>query len=272
MPFSPKAKEIALVSSRRSCCICHEFAGLYTQVHHIVQEADGGPNTLGNAIVLCSRCHGEVGHYNDRHPIGNKYTHSELKGHRDEWWKWCKENPTAPNFKHPIYVSPASSKLLVGDIYHEAHVVVYNSTDFIHYNICVKIGFQLAHIPSSRVILEGLSTKSERSARVGTFSVGGDAYLLYGKDGSGAEARYLFISTLESKASVRFRLKVKRLPGKSNPDQKVLTVHSVTSFELEPSHLQISSNEGTALPFTLPEPFVAQGINILVIHDEGGMS
>jgi 5-methylcytosine-specific restriction endonuclease McrA len=60
MPFSPSTKVEALVKSRRCCCVCRDFAGLYTNVHHIIPEAQGGPDTLDNAIVLCLRCHGEV--------------------------------------------------------------------------------------------------------------------------------------------------------------------------------------------------------------------
>jgi hypothetical protein len=72
VPFPTAVREEALFRSRRSCSLCNEFAGLYTDVHHIVQEADGGPNTLENALPLCDRCHGEVGHYNARHPKGTK--------------------------------------------------------------------------------------------------------------------------------------------------------------------------------------------------------
>jgi hypothetical protein len=89
MPFSAETKEAALVKSRRYCCVCHEFAGRSVNVHHIIQEADGGPNKLDNAIVLCLRCHAEAGHYNLHHPLGTKYSPSELRRHRDEWWKYC---------------------------------------------------------------------------------------------------------------------------------------------------------------------------------------
>lgn len=88
MPFSKKVREEALVKSGRYCCICHIHAGRDAEVHHIVQEADGGRNTLDNAIVLCSKCHGEAGHYNPRHPRGTKYSPSELLRHRDEWWAY----------------------------------------------------------------------------------------------------------------------------------------------------------------------------------------
>jgi hypothetical protein len=96
MPFSPSTKVEALVKSRRCCCVCRDFAGLYTNVHHIIPEAQGGPDTLDNAIALCLRCHGEAGHYNPNHPIGNKYSPTELRKHREIWWKWCEQHPTVP--------------------------------------------------------------------------------------------------------------------------------------------------------------------------------
>jgi hypothetical protein len=89
VPFSSALRIGALVKSRRKCCVCGQFAGRDAEVHHIVQEADGGPNTINNAIVLCSRCHGEAGHYNPRHPRGTKYSPAELRRHRDAWWRYC---------------------------------------------------------------------------------------------------------------------------------------------------------------------------------------
>ena len=65
-------------------------------MHHIIQEADSGPNTLANAIVLCPRCHAEAGHFNARHPLGTKYSVKELIRHRDQWWDHCAANPDEP--------------------------------------------------------------------------------------------------------------------------------------------------------------------------------
>jgi hypothetical protein len=86
MPFPDSIREDTLVRSGRRCCVCHEFAGRAINVHHIIQEADGGPNAIDNAIVLCLRCHSEAGHFNSRYPIGTKYSPSELRRHRDNWW------------------------------------------------------------------------------------------------------------------------------------------------------------------------------------------
>ena len=92
MCFPQKVKQEALTRSRRCCCVCHEFAGRSAEVHHIVQTANGGSDDLENAIVLCPRCHAEAGHYNSNHPKGNKYSPEELKKHRENWWRFCKNN------------------------------------------------------------------------------------------------------------------------------------------------------------------------------------
>jgi hypothetical protein len=95
VPFPDSVREDSLVRSHRRCCVCHEFAGRNVNVHHVVQEAAGGPNTLENSIVLCLRCHAEAGHYNPKHPLGTKYSPSELRRHRDQWWEYCRNNPVA---------------------------------------------------------------------------------------------------------------------------------------------------------------------------------
>ncbi|OOG58249.1 hypothetical protein B0E47_05135 [Rhodanobacter sp. B05] len=96
MPFPTNIRQEAIVRSHRRCCVCHEFGGRSVSVHHIVQEADGGPNTLENAICLCLRCHAEAGHFNPRHPLGTKYSPAELAAHRDQWWAHCASHPHEP--------------------------------------------------------------------------------------------------------------------------------------------------------------------------------
>src|SRR5664279_3673055 len=93
MPFPDSVRKESLVRSHRHCCVCHNFSGRDVNVHHIILESDGGPNTLDNAIVLCLRCHYEAGHYNPKHPLGTKYSPEELRRHRDQWWELCKINP-----------------------------------------------------------------------------------------------------------------------------------------------------------------------------------
>jgi hypothetical protein len=96
MSFPDSVREESLVKSHRRCCVCHEFAGRSINVHHIIQEADGGPNILENSIALCLRCHAEAGHFNSRHSLGTKYSLNELRRHRDQWWDHCTKNPEEP--------------------------------------------------------------------------------------------------------------------------------------------------------------------------------
>ena len=86
MPFSPQVKIEVLAACGRCCCICHKFCGIKIECHHIVQEADGGPNTIGNCMPLCFDCHADMLSYDDRHPKGTKYRPDELRLHRDRWF------------------------------------------------------------------------------------------------------------------------------------------------------------------------------------------
>jgi hypothetical protein len=58
------------------------------ECNHIVPEAQGGADTLDNCIPFCFDCHADVGHYNAKHPKGNKYTGGT--GHRDRWYEKVK--------------------------------------------------------------------------------------------------------------------------------------------------------------------------------------
>lgn len=93
MPFSASIKESALRNSRYCCCICNEFAGLDTNVQHIIQEEKGGSNNLVNAVVLCNRCYQEVELFNEQSSTDRTYSPYRLKKHRDAWWQWCALNP-----------------------------------------------------------------------------------------------------------------------------------------------------------------------------------
>lgn len=90
MPFPKNVRDEALVLAARHCCVCHRYKGLKIEVHHIVHESKGGPNTLKNAIVLCFDCHTDAGHYNPQHPKGTKFSPSELRLARNRWHKIVK--------------------------------------------------------------------------------------------------------------------------------------------------------------------------------------
>ena len=98
MSFSPKVQEDALVACGRFCCICHRFAGPKIEIHHIIQKADGGSDDFDNAIPLCLDCHADMGKADAHHPGRKAYTASELKRHRENWYKRVADNtPVQPD-------------------------------------------------------------------------------------------------------------------------------------------------------------------------------
>ena len=92
MSFSNKIKEEILVASARHCCVCHRHKGVKVEVHHIVPKEQGGEDVYENAIALCFDCHSDAGHYYAKHPKGTKFSPSELRRHKEEWFKIVKAN------------------------------------------------------------------------------------------------------------------------------------------------------------------------------------
>lgn len=82
-----------LAQVHRRCCICHRFCGVKMETDHIQPRAEGGSDEIENAIPLCFECHAEVHSYNVQHPRGRKFRAEELKAHKEQWLKICRENP-----------------------------------------------------------------------------------------------------------------------------------------------------------------------------------
>ena len=87
MTVPAEIRDQVLTSSARHCCVCHRSVGLYIEVHHIIQKADSGSDSLDNLIALCFECHGAAGHYNARHARGTRYSPTELRRARDAWYE-----------------------------------------------------------------------------------------------------------------------------------------------------------------------------------------
>jgi hypothetical protein len=82
MPFSEGIKQKVRYLSRNCCVICKKFF-LPCEVHHIIKESEGGPNTLDNAVLLCRNHHEEFGH--ETIHIGY------IKKEREKWYTHCKK-------------------------------------------------------------------------------------------------------------------------------------------------------------------------------------
>jgi hypothetical protein len=91
--FRPEEVEALLVACHRRCCICHRFCGVKMEIDHVEGAAADASGNIANAIPLCFECHAEVHHYNPEHPRGRRLHASELKAHRDQWLKLCREHP-----------------------------------------------------------------------------------------------------------------------------------------------------------------------------------
>jgi hypothetical protein len=95
MPFSPSVKSKALIAAAGHCCVCHRFEAGHVEVHHILPQAEGGPDTLENAIALCFDCHTWAGHYNGKHPKGSRYAPDMLRAAKTSWYKLVAAGPIA---------------------------------------------------------------------------------------------------------------------------------------------------------------------------------
>jgi hypothetical protein len=259
MGFLSKVKEEALVRSRRCCCICWHFAGLYTNVHHIVQEADGGANDLDNAIALCLRCHGEVGHYNDRHPIGNKYPPSEVRGHRDAWWKWCETNVSAPLPHDPISVSPTAIRVTGGGWGGQTPLTIHNKSSNVYYAVWVKIAVGIAGRRAEDFAIEGFNSPDALTASIGGVKISGDALVIFGPDESQSDSLYLVISKINPATALTYTVTVQ---GRENGGCVQIPVMILAfSADLQAPPLIQKPGE-VALSFTPPEPMAPRGYRV----------
>ncbi len=55
-----KTVSVVLVKCARHCCICRRFSPLQIQVHHIIEQCDGGTHDEDNLIPICISCHSMV--------------------------------------------------------------------------------------------------------------------------------------------------------------------------------------------------------------------
>jgi len=262
MSFPKAVREEALVNSRRSCCVCHEFAGLYTNVHHIISEASGGSTDIDNAIVLCLRCHGEVGHYNPNHPIGNKYSPEELRRHKEKWCLHCERNPTKSLPTHPISISPNAFRLVAGKWQTKITLKVINRSDEILYDVAVKISVRVSGIEIKDIRIETQKREFELTHEISGYEFVGDVIRLNGKDSADLEACVLYIHSIEPREAVSFIVsnKSKKFP---TPQHKQHAVISLLGFSEEPSEMLVQENQA-AVKIQSYENWDVAGIEVII--------
>src|SRR5262245_13410259 len=80
MPFPESVKKDAKRRSNYRCVVCEQP---FVEVHHIIPDGQGGPDTIDNAAPLCGGCHQRYG--------GNPELRKQLREIRDWWWERCAE-------------------------------------------------------------------------------------------------------------------------------------------------------------------------------------
>lgn len=76
MPFTESVKLEAKRRSNFQCAACRQP---FVDVHHLIPQAEGGPDTLENACPLCGGCHNLFG--------GNPEKRKQLREMRDFQWE-----------------------------------------------------------------------------------------------------------------------------------------------------------------------------------------
>jgi len=63
------------------------------ETDHMKPQAEGGDDSIENAIPVCFDCHAEIHSYNPKHPRGRMYTSDELNKHKERWLRICADLP-----------------------------------------------------------------------------------------------------------------------------------------------------------------------------------
>jgi hypothetical protein len=145
--FNRDEVDALLIRCHRRCCICHRYCGAKIETDHIVPKADGGDNSIDNALPVCFDCHAEAHAFNPSHPKGRPFTPNELRGHKEQWLRICQERPE-------IFLD-ATRDVDVGPL--------QGLLDELDYNLTISagldfrtLGFQFRETQMDRAIREGV--------------------------------------------------------------------------------------------------------------------
>jgi hypothetical protein len=78
MPFSEQQKLQIKRRAHFRCCLCHDLG---VEIHHIIPQAEGGPDIEDNAAPVCPTCHEKYGD----NPKKRKF----IREARDFWYELC---------------------------------------------------------------------------------------------------------------------------------------------------------------------------------------
>jgi hypothetical protein len=83
LPFMPFTEALKLTVKKKahfSCCLCHSLG---VEIHHVIPQEEGGPDTEDNAAPLCPSCHETYG--------ANQQKRKFIKDVRDFWYEICEK-------------------------------------------------------------------------------------------------------------------------------------------------------------------------------------
>jgi hypothetical protein len=105
MPFSESLKADLRRRSDMRCCICQNIG---VEIHHIIPEAESGPDTEENAAPLCPSCHETYG----ANPTKRKF----IREARDNWLEACARQVSAFEKGLSKLIELASKGITAGDL------------------------------------------------------------------------------------------------------------------------------------------------------------
>ncbi|CDH33221.1 HNH endonuclease [Xenorhabdus bovienii] len=91
-----------LVNCARHCSLCRQFVPLNIQVHHIVEQCNGGTHEEDNLIPVCANCHTAI---HTRMGMTKNFSKRELKGHRDKVYEMVEKG-----------LLPIKNQVITGDL------------------------------------------------------------------------------------------------------------------------------------------------------------
>jgi hypothetical protein len=105
MPFSESLKTDIRRRSDMCCCLCHNIG---VEIHHIIPEANGGPDIEENAAPLCPTCHETYG----ANPTKRKF----IREARDNWLEVCAQRFSASDISSGVLIELASKLVTKEDL------------------------------------------------------------------------------------------------------------------------------------------------------------
>lgn len=101
MPFSDALRESVKDQCHFTCCWCRNNQ-FKVEVHHIIPQAEGGPDTEDNAAALCSNCHTLYG--------ANAELRKEIRLRRNQWYFLCQQ-ATKPHLGSEATLKSSDAKV-----------------------------------------------------------------------------------------------------------------------------------------------------------------